>query len=81
MLNAELIGAKMHIVDATNKSLICNQGIIVDETRNTFKLDVNGKSKIILKNQITADVTTKKGTVRISGSKLIGRPEERIKKW
>ena len=75
----ELIGLICKIIDARNKDLIGLQGKIIDETRNTLKIQHKDKIKTILKNQITLEFTIKNKAIQIKGEKLLKRPEERIK--
>ncbi len=76
----ELIGLDIEVVDAKNKSLIGLKGKIVDETKNTFVIEVNGKEKSLLKDQVTLIIDFKKEKIRAEGRLFLGRPEERIKK-
>lgn len=75
----ELIGLICKIIDAKNKDLIGLKGKIIDETKNTLKIQHNNKTKIILKNQVTLEFTIKNKKIQIKGEKLTKRPEERIK--
>ena len=77
---AELIGLDIEIVDAKNKSLIGLKGKIVDETKNTFIIEVDSKEKKLLKDQITLIIHFEKEKVKVEGKLFLGRPEERIKK-
>lgn len=76
----EFIGLPIEIIDSKNSTLIGFKGIIVDETKNTFKIDCKGKEKILLKEQITFKIKIKDKTIKINGKILVKRPEERIKK-
>ncbi len=76
ILKDELIGMHIEISDAKNKSLMGLTGTIIDETKNTLKIQTNTKIKTILKNQ----VILKLGNLRVEGCELVGRSEERIKK-
>ena len=76
----ELIGLDIEVVDAKNKSLIGLKGRIIDETKNTFIIEVDGKEKKLLKDQVTLVIDFKKEKVRAEGKLFLGRPEERIKK-
>lgn len=75
ILNTELIGLPLVILEATNKQLIGLSGTIVDETKSTFVIEVNGKKKRVMKK----DVTVRIGKYIINGKLLVARPEERIK--
>lgn len=79
-IKAELIGLDIEIVDAKNKSLIGLKGKIVDETKNTFIIEVQGKEKKLLKDQVTLIIHFEKEKVKAEGKLFLGRPEERIKK-
>ena len=79
-LKFELIGLEVEVVDAKNKSLIGIKGKIVDETKNTFVIETNGKEKNLLKDQVTLIINFKKEKIRAEGKLFLGRPEERIKK-
>jgi len=73
----ELIGEKIVVVDATNPSLKGIQGKVVDETKHTLKVDVQGNIKTLMKNAISFTIKGKE--LRIEGKNLIKRPEERVK--
>ena len=77
---AELIGLDIEIVNAKNKSLIGLKGKIVDETKNTFIIEVDSKEKKLLKDQVTLIIHFEKEKVKVEGKLFLGRPEERIKK-
>jgi ribonuclease P protein subunit POP4 len=76
----EFIGLAVKVHDAKNKSLIGIEGKIIDETKNTFKIRTNKKTKIVMKKDVTIDLKIDDNKIRINGEKLVGRPEERIKK-
>ncbi len=80
LLRQELIGLDMEIVGSTNKSLRGIKGKIIDETKNTLVIEMQGKTKQILKNQITLKCVIAGVTARINGMQLVGRSEERLKK-
>ncbi len=71
-----LIGLKIKVIDAVNKSQVSIEGKIIDETRNTIKVQTKSGIKQIMKNNITLMINDQK----INGVDLVGRPEERIKK-
>ena len=73
----ELIGKEVEIVDAANKCNIGVKGKVVDETKETIKIDHAGRHKILLKRTIKFQLV---GTGKIiSGKDVAKRPEERIK--
>lgn len=75
----EFIGKEVEIVRSRNKQLLGLKGKIVDETKNSFKMLVNKRNfrefKIILKSGNTFMI----GKKIIDGSKIMKRPEDRIK--
>ena len=73
----ELIGQKIEIVDATNQAQQGLLGTVVDETKSTIHVNVNGDVKVLLKRTITFKLV-KTGEL-IDGSTIVRRPEDRIK--
>ncbi len=73
----ELIGEKIRIVKAANKSNVGKEGKIVDETKETIIIEQNGKTKILLKNEIIFELVGS-GKI-IAGREIARRPEDRIK--
>ncbi len=69
----EFIGSHVEITDPEKRK---TKGIIIEETKSTFKVKTEKKTKTILKRNHTFIIENKK----IEGNKIIKRPEERIKK-
>ena len=67
------IGKHAIVIKATNKSLIGLEGVLVNETKNTFVFRVNNSDKTVLKSGVTLLIN---GQEYESNSKRI---EERIK--
>jgi ribonuclease P protein subunit POP4 len=76
----ELIGLYAKIQDSYDKSCIGIEGRIIDETKNTFKIETRGYEKTIPKDGTTLTVRILNEDVGIDASKLRFRPEDRIKK-
>jgi len=76
----ELIGRKVRIDRCTDPTLISISGLVVDETKNTFMIEIKNKKKMIAKNIATFEFEYKGKKVLINGSRLIYRPEDRTKK-
>ncbi len=73
---AEFIGAKIKVIDATNRSLVGLEGSVLDETKNSFKIKNNNQEeKIVLKKGAVFMIDN----IIIKGDEIIKRPEERIK--
>lgn len=74
-----IIGKKIIVVDATNKSLIGLQGMVVDETKSLIIImSENGRQRKLLKSAIAFRLENKQGV--ISGLAIRQRPEERLKR-
>ena len=52
----KLIGSFVRIVEAGNKSLLNLEGKVIDETRNTIKIQTKNKLKTIIKNQVKIQI-------------------------
>ncbi len=76
----ELIGLYARIQDSHDESCIGIEGRIIDETKNTFKIETTGYEKTIPKDGTKLSVRIANGNVGIDASKLKFRPEDRIKK-
>jgi ribonuclease P protein subunit POP4 len=76
LLRGELIGLFVEVVDAKNKALVGIKGKVVDETRNMLKVG----EKELIKDQVVLEVEYKGEKIRVEGRRLVGRPEERLKK-
>lgn len=81
ILTHELIGLEVEVSHDTNPYNINISGRVIDETRNTFLINVCGKTKrIIKKDSILRFKISKNKIVEIDGGTLVSRPEDRIKK-
>ena len=55
-------------------------GIVIDETKKTFLIDVENRQKRIAKNTATFEFEVDEKKTIVEGSRLLYRPEDRIKK-
>lgn len=79
ILRHELIGLHYNILDSEDDSLKGLSGIIVDETRNTLRIDVEGRVKTIPKETVSLNLKLPDEiNVVVDGSAFHGRPEERL---
>ena len=79
ILAHELIGLNVFVKDCSDPTLSSLRGSVVDETRNTLKLKVDGKIKMVSKGVATFIFTLPDGLeVGLEGWRLVGRPEERV---
>jgi ribonuclease P protein subunit POP4 len=81
VVNHELIGLRVTLVQSTNRDAVGLSGRIIDESRNTFKLECCGQEKTAAKHRNTFEFTMPEGdTVRVAGDLVVGRPEDRVAK-
>jgi ribonuclease P protein subunit POP4 len=79
IIRYEFIGTAAHVVAPTRLPWIKRQSY--QETRNTFTLKGEGKTKSVIKQSAVFDFTFNDGTtVEIDGKLLVGRSEDRLKK-
>ncbi len=77
----ELIGLYVEVTHNNNPHNINLRGRVIDETRNTLLVSVNGKIKRIIKRgAILRFIISEDKIVEVDGRILISRPEDRIKK-
>ena len=81
----ELIGLRVEIRKAKNKSYNKIKGTIIDETKNSIILEKDGKRRNILKKGTIFLIHLNGKKIEMAGDMLLGRPEDRIKnkikKW
>lgn len=81
ILRHELIGLQCTVMKSSNPSSLGIAGKITDETMKTI---VVGKKRVQKKGSVF-QVTLEEGNVRLDGSAIVARPEDRIKmkirKW
>lgn len=84
----ELIGLTTRVIDSTNLSLINIRGKVVDETRNTLTVEIDGPREIVVPKAGTIFVfhipARSAGGhdvkhVKVNGTLLLSQPENRIK--
>ncbi|MDP3742067.1 MAG: ribonuclease P protein subunit [Candidatus Micrarchaeota archaeon] len=76
-LSRELIGKEVKITSSFCKGLCQVKGKIIDETANTFVIEYNRQRKVIPKATTVFEIDGKK----VDGKVLVGRPEDRTKKF
>ena len=76
----ELIGRKITIIECADPTWKHIKGIIIDETKNTFLIEINNKQKRIAKKSATFEFNMQGKKITVEGSRLLYRPEDRIKK-
>ena len=76
----EFIGLNVTIKECKDPSWIGKSGHIVDETKNTFLIEINKEKKILAKKAATFEFENNGKKITINGLKIAYRPEDRIKK-
>lgn len=80
ILQHELIGLNVRVVQSTNDSAKGIHGIVIDETRNMLTIMIKGGKVMIPKNTATFRFRLPSGTrVDVSGDRLVAKPENRLK--
>ena len=76
----ELIGLPIKVKECTDPKWVGKKGLVLDETKNTFLIKIDDKKKRIAKNTAVFEFEYNNKKITIKGSKIMYRPEERIKK-
>ena len=77
----EFIGLNVEVINSKHEKFIGIKGIIIDETRNTIRVDTGKNEKLIPKSDVVFLFTLPQGEkVSIDGKVITARPEDRIKK-
>ena len=76
----EWIGLRVKIAKSTDPTLQGLEGVIRDETMNTFIIDTNGKLRQVQKQKTIFSADLPAESVEVDGSLLRFRPEDRVKK-
>ncbi|MBT4174931.1 ribonuclease P protein subunit [archaeon] len=81
LIRHELIGLEVEVVKGNNLNQVGIKGKIVEETRNTLIMSTDKGEKKLLKKDVTLKIKLNNKLVEMDGERLVGKPEERIKKW
>ena len=76
----EWIGLKVKIAKSTDPTLQGLEGVVRDETMNTFTIETNGKLRQVQKQKTIFSAELLAENVEVDGSLLRFRPEDRVKK-
>ena len=80
VMKDEFIGKQVLISECTDPTLINLSGIIIDETKNTFIIEVNNQLKRVAKDIAQFTIKQHDTLIQVKGSQISFRPEDRIKK-
>ena len=76
----EFIGNMVKIKDCSDPIWRGKTGMILDETKNTFLIEIDNKEKTIAKNTAIFEFEYEGKKISLNGSKILFQPEKRIKK-
>ena len=76
----ELIGLHVKIKECKDPVWIGKSGLVIDETKNTFLIEIKNEKKMIAKKAATFEFDYGGKKITLDGSKIAYRPEDRIKK-
>lgn len=76
----ELIGRQVKIYRCKDPKWVNISGKIIDETKNTFLLEIGNEKKRIAKEIAIFEIEYQGKKTKIEGSRLMYKPEDRIKK-
>jgi len=80
ILRHELIGLNATVARSSNRFLTGKRGRIIDETRNTLRLSTKKGIVVIPKDVAVFRLDLPDGSiVEVEGTRLVGRPENRMK--
>jgi len=80
IVNDELIGLDVRVIASTDPTWRGVSGLIIDESKNTFLIRTPTGDKRIAKRIATFEFENQGEKTEVEGSRLIYRPEDRIKK-
>ena len=76
-----LIGMHASMTKVNDPSGQKVSGVVIDETKNMIIIEHKGTVKKYIKSHYMFEFTETSRTLKVKGADIIGRGEERIKKW
>ncbi|MEM3408318.1 MAG: ribonuclease P protein subunit [Candidatus Micrarchaeia archaeon] len=77
----EYIGLTVEVINSSSPEQIGIKGLVVDETKNTFKIEKKDGKEVLIPKKGSTFLFRKGGeTFTVEGSKILYPPEERLKK-
>jgi ribonuclease P protein subunit POP4 len=81
IIREEFIGTTGSVTESPHTGYLGISGEVLGETRNTFAINQEGRTKSVVKDQAVFQFQFSDGTiVEIDGKLLVGRSEDRLKK-
>ena len=78
LVRHELIGLRARVTDSTNSDVIGVEGVILDETKSTFRLRTGDRSITVPKAHSTWEFFIGETAVSMHGDMIQKRPHERL---
>jgi ribonuclease P protein subunit POP4 len=78
-MRQEFIGLEVEVVSSGHAGYL-SRGVVVDESKNTFMIEAEGKERMVPKQGNEFQFTCESNKIRIKGSEIQHRPEDRVKK-
>ncbi len=75
----EFTGSSITITAHSNPLFVNMEGSIVEETARTFRIDTNGKIKMVPKTTGRFTIKSEGFSLEVKGNSILMRPEERLK--
>ena len=76
----EWIGLRVKVSRSTDPTIQGLEGVVRDETMNTFTIEANGKLRQVQKQRTTFQAELPIEKVEVDGALIRFRPEDRVKK-
>ena len=76
----EFTGSELEVIESSHKDYEDVKGKVIDETKNMFVVEGEGKKKMLPKKGNQLKLTINGRHNELDGNKLTYRPENRIKK-
>ena len=80
LVRHELIGLDVAVIKSTNGKEIGLRGKVIDESRNTIRIETESGEKTLIKENCTFSFRLGSTWVNVEGKIIVARPEDRIKK-
>lgn len=74
----EMIGLEAKVVKSSDSTRLV-QGLVVDETRNTFVFECNGSEKVVPKSECDFEFAIGDEKAIVHGGDILYAPEQRVK--
>ena len=80
LLKGELIGLEVRVIDSSHPGYVGIHGKVVDETKNTLKIETEEGEKVVPKGVCVFAFKVGDKWIEVNGAEIAYRPHERILK-